>query len=102
MKFCKLCESVMKKEVKDGTIVFKCHCGETEEGSPYDCCIVTVKLSQDADAQMHGSLIKYAGQDKTALIVEKKCNKCDRLYMRHVSIPVTEVSRYVCVCGEIY
>lgn len=102
MKFCKSCESVMKKDIKDGTILFKCHCGESEPGKPHDHCIATVKLNQGSSTQLHESLIKYAGQDKTALVVEKKCNKCGRDYMRHVSTPVNEISYYVCECGEIY
>lgn len=101
MKFCKVCESFMVKEVHNNKIMFVCHCGEYEQGQPDDHCILFVKLGQSSNNQLYGSLIKSAKYDRTVLLVDKKCSKCGKSYMKHISTPVNEISYYVCECGEV-
>ena len=101
MKFCKICQLCMKREIRDNTVIYVCFCGNVQDGENEDLCINEEKFINTQTIEQYNNIIKNSAFDKTANLINKTCDKCNRDYMTHVIISENEISIYTCKCGNI-
>jgi len=101
MKFCTTCSSCMKREIKNNEVIYTCYCGITIHGDNNDTCIHEEKFVNTQTIEQYSNIIKNSAFDKTANLIKKTCDKCNRNYMTHIIISDDEISIYTCKCGNI-
>lgn len=99
MKFCKVCERVMPREISSGAVVYVCACGAEEKGSEADARIGGQIYGSGETKSMYKYLIDTAPQDRTNQLVRRDCPNCGLDYMVQIRVGSAEVIVYSCKCG---
>lgn len=99
MKFCNLCQSVMKKTTKTGSVVFVCVCTNKIQGSDDDTLITENILDVSETIYKHKTTIDNSPFDKATYRIERTCPKCNLKYMNLVRIGEMNTVIITCECG---
>lgn len=99
MKFCNLCETVMKKTTKTGKVMFVCICGNQIEGGDEDTLITSQVLEVTEMIYKHKNIIDNSPFDLAANKIARKCPKCGLDYMNLVRIGKMNTVLFTCECG---
>jgi DNA-directed RNA polymerase subunit M/transcription elongation factor TFIIS len=101
MKFCQYCNSAMKMEVINSTVIFNCCCKNSVKGEDDDLCIYEENYAVSSNIQDYNKLLKNIAQDPTINTIYNKCKKCGSEYMGQIRITENETIFRVCTCGHV-
>lgn len=99
MKFCSLCQRVIKKRIDNDRILFECICGNIEETTEEDVLISSGITKELPSIEKYEKLIYFAPFDRTNQLVYKDCPKCGLDYLTQLRIGENEIIIYRCKCG---
>jgi hypothetical protein len=107
MKFCTKtddaattgCGRIMTRNINSNQIEFKCFCGRTERGNPWDVRIAGDVLHAGDTEIMYQKLMKSAAHDPVNKKVMKQCPKCPLDYMTQIHVGSRKVVIWLCKCG---
>jgi predicted RNA-binding Zn-ribbon protein involved in translation (DUF1610 family) len=99
MKFCKVCERAMPREIGSGSVVFVCACGAEEKGTAMDARIGGQSYGTSETRSMYSYMLATASKDRTNQLVPRDCPNCGLDYMVQARVGSAEVIVYSCKCG---
>ena len=99
MRFCKVCELAMAREIGSGAVVFTCPCGARETGDAVDARISGHQYGAGKTRSMYGHIVSTAAHDRTSQLVWRDCPNCGLDYMAQVRVGAEEIIIHVCSCG---
>lgn len=93
MRFCELCQTLMKKSVTANGIRFVCVCGEEVPGDASDTLLFEMHVSVNEVRTENTVFLEQCCDDHAANIVPLPC-ECGASYL--ILIEVLDVTVYVC------
>jgi hypothetical protein len=99
MKFCRICERAIKKNITNNMVIYQCFCGNIEETSAVDVLISSETMSSNETTELYNNLIDLAPFDRSCQRVNMTCPNCGLNYMSQLRLGSSEIVVHVCKCG---
>lgn len=102
MVFCDICDSVMTKlTTAQGTLIFKCVCQNTRDGTAEDTLMASEHVEKVERAQLHTVFVTNSPHDTAGNKVLRDCKVCGLNFMTLISIGDNETTLYTCTCSNV-
>lgn len=99
--FCTTCERQMERVTESGSVVYKCYCGETSEGSGSDAWVMGASLNSAQLKDLNQCQIRNAPFDRVNQTALRHCERCNLDYMTRVRLGDQEHVYWRCKCSNI-
>ena len=97
MKFCNVCNNILKISTKNDILKFVCQtCLNEFDTSAEDTLMKTVSLQESETLYKSEIYINIASKDHLTPLINKKCNNCDETIIKQIMIGDKGQSIYVC------
>ena len=101
MNFCKQCQSILTKEIRqDGSISFICSCLTEQPGIPADTLIYEEFLGP-VDVAHREVFIENSPYDPAGAVIKRDCPQCGLDFMTLIRVGQAESVIYTCTCGAV-
>lgn len=97
MKFCNVCNNILKISTKNDILKFICQtCLNEYPTSAEDTLMKNVSLQESETLYKSEIYLNIASKDPLAPLIKKKCNNCDETIIKQIMIGKNGQSIYVC------
>jgi DNA-directed RNA polymerase subunit M/transcription elongation factor TFIIS len=97
MKFCNVCNNILKISTKNDILKFVCQtCLNEFDTSAEDTLMKTVSLQESETLYKSEIYLNIASKDPLAPLIKKKCNNCEENIIKQIMIGENGQSIFVC------